>query len=240
MNELRQRLRRAKVTQAELSHHCGVPPSTLKKWFVARDGAMSRIHVICAALDVKLSEILKAIEMESVKTFKMGDAQQAFFASDMRTFQIYWLFVYERQPLKEIQTLLEIGDRDFEKRLFKLDRLNLMRYIDADRAKAPRANPVRWSSDGPFMQRLLANWSEDLAREAILNQAGSIFMLQYFQLTEDSEKELRRDLANLEEKYARRTVQELRLKTAKTGKLRVLISAAPGSFVKPDRRVPSQ
>ena len=239
MRELRQQLRRAKVSQADLSHHCGVPPSTLKKWFAASDGAMSRIHLICSVLDVKLSEILLALEMESVKTIKMGDAQQAFFASDMRAFQIYWLFVYERRSLAEIQALLDLSDRDFEKRLLKLDRLNLIRYLDSNRAKAPRPNPVRWSSEGPFMQRLLVTWSEDLAREAILNQAGSIFMLQYFQLTDDSEKELRRDLAILEEKYARRTVQEMRLKTAKTGKLRVLLSVAPGSFVRTKRRIPA-
>jgi hypothetical protein len=56
-------------------------------------------------------------------------------------------------------------------------------------------------------------------------------MLQFFQLTPQYEEELKREIALLEEKYARRTILELKNPDQKLKQIRFISALASGSFV---------
>jgi hypothetical protein len=82
------------------------------------------------------------------------------------------------------------------------------------------------------MQEIFKSWSTGIVSDSLSSREPSDLILQFFQISEESEEELRKDLLALEEKYARRTTIELNGAEKKIKKLRFVASLAEGSFLK--------
>lgn len=233
MNHFKVLMKSQKVSYSRLAVLVKTPESTVKKWFLADDGTLKRINLICRALGTTLEEVLKIINKETVRTIKMGKQQQEHFLNDPRCFEVYWLLVYERCSPVEIESLLKLTQAEVRKYLLKLDRFKLIEYSIKEKALVPKAIPVRWNSDGPFMQKIFRDWSKGIIEESLNQTASSNLILQYFQISADSEIELKKDLLALEEKYARRTIRELSsLKRPNVKNLRFVSALVEGSFLK--------
>lgn len=232
MNQLHALMKKQKMSYGRLSNLIKVPESTLKKWFHAKDGSFNRINVICEALQTSLSEVLESIHIQHVRTFVMGKKQQDYFLKDMTAFKVYWLLVYERLSPTDIEKRLRLNTVELRKYFFKLDLLNLIDVNLKEKVLVPKANPIRWNPKGAFMQKIFKNWSGAIVEESLQSKKDSDLILQYFQISEDSEIEFRKDLVALEEKYARRTIQELRSSPQMLKKIRFVAALAQGEFFK--------
>ena len=231
------RLRKSqKLSYSRLSTILNTPESTLKKWFSAQDGALSRINLLCGAMGTTLEDLLRTINQEQVKMIVMGQKQQNHFLHDWPSFEVYWMLVYERLSPAEIRVALNLSEADLRKHFLKLDRLNLIEFNIKESALVPKVVPVRWSCQGPFLQKLFRKWCQDLLESALLTTPDSNLNLQYFQISAESEKELRQELRNLQEKFARKTFHDMNVKGRDIKKLRFLSLLAAGSFLTPDVR----
>lgn len=214
--QLKKILKQRKVSYAKLAKTLGVPESTLKKWFAAKDGSINRLSLVCESLGLNLSQLLQEVERETVQTHTFNKKQQELFLNDPLAFRVFWLLVYERRTAEDVEALLKLTATRLHSYLTKLDRLDLLQLTSKGKVVLPKAFPLRWNWRGDFLERALARWSEVIVKNAYLEQqhetsANQNLTLQYFQLTQQSEFELREDLRNLEEKYARRTIHELLL-----------------------------
>lgn len=230
MSFLREVLRERKISYLQLSDLIQVPESTLKKWFISEDGTFNRVNIICNALGITLNDVLIALDQKTVITFRINKKAQDYFMKDRMTFAVYWLLVYERLSQDEIMECLQITDKNLKKSLLKLDRLNLITLEPGDRVKIPKVTPVRWSQDGDFMQMIFKEWSHEILTECLTGKTKTHLFLQYFQLTKESMEEFKRDVHLLEEKYARRTVQEMTVQKGKLKKVRFVLGTAEGPF----------
>lgn len=231
MNELKKQLKRLKVSYAHLSKTINIPESTLKKWFIAKDGSFNRISLICEAIGLPLEVLMKEMSEQQVLTFTMTKKQQSLFLQNRKAFNVYWLLVYERKDLEEITKLLKLNSQELKSILFKLDRFLLIQVGKLDKVKIPQMRPISWEFKGPFMEKLKEEWSEDLIKAAHLDKAYSRFILQFFQLSNNSAEEFLRDIQALEEKYARRTIMELNGNKKNLIQIRYQSVAATESFI---------
>ncbi len=231
MAHLHKVMKKQKISFSRLSTVIGKPESTLKKWFGAEDGALSRIQLVCSALGITLGEILQRIDQEQLKTIVMGAKQQAHFLQDMRSFEIYWLLVYERFSLPEVRDALKLSESDLRRHLLKLDRLKLIEFNIKEKTIVPKVIPVRWACQGPFLQKLFRDWSQKMLEQSLASGTPGNFILQYFQLSPESEKELHHDLTKLEEKFARKTISYISQAGENIKGIRFLMASAEGSFL---------
>lgn len=230
MKHLHQLMKTQKLTYNHLSVIIKRPESTIKKWFLSKDGSLHRINLICQALGVHLEDVLNALNQQKIKTFIMGKKQQEHFNNNFLSFKVYWLLVYERRTALEIQQLLKIDENVLRKHFLQLDQLNLIKVDLKEKAKPPKVTPIRWSAEGVFMQKIFREWSLGIIKQSLLSKKSSDLLLQYFQISEKSEMELRKDLIALEEKYARQTIQDIQMGEA-LKKIRFVTALAEGSFL---------
>ena len=230
MAELRSRMKARKLTYADLGKKANIPAATVKKWFATSDGALSRVTRLCPALGTTLQEILATVEHQTVRTITMGQKQQAYFLSDYRAFEVYWLLVYERRSIAEIREALGMREVEVRRRLLKLDKLELISYGLDDKAKVPKVVPVRWTPEGLFIRQVFKAWMQSIITDGLKSTDQSDIILQYMQLTDQSEAEFRKDLIALEEKYARRTIHEMQLNIPNLNASRFLAVRVKGRF----------
>ena len=231
MTELKRALKRQHTSYAELARQLDLPESTLKKWFNAKDGSFNRINLICQALGLPVFAVIKAAEEQNVQTFTFTSVQQEHFIKDRRSFEIYWFLVYERLNTEEVKERLGIESDQLHKVLLRLDRLGLVKFGPGNNLKVPSMRPIRWKFEGTFMTGILKEWVTEILRENLLSKKDTSMMLQFFQLTPRSEEELRSEIAQLEEKYARRTILELNNPSQKLRQIRYISALAAGSFI---------
>ena len=232
MAELKKSLKRQGTSYAELARQLDVPESTLKKWFNAKDGSFNRIDMICEAMGLSIFGVIRNAEEQNVQTFTFSDAQQKYFMKDKEAFAIYWLVVYERLSTTEVMEKLRIEKSVLNKALLRLDKIGLVQLGADDNLRIPKMRPIRWKFEGEFMIELLREWVTEIFQDNLTNKKDSMMMLQFFQLTPQYEEELKRDIALLEEKYARRTILELKNPEQKLKQVRFISAIASGSFVK--------
>ena len=224
MNFLKLKLKKLGISYARLALTLDVPESTLKKWFSAEDGSFNRISKICETLGLPVYLVLKEAEEQNLKTFTFSKDQQAAFLKDHISFKAYWLMVYERKLQEETMKLLNLNSTEFKKIIFKLDKMGLIQLGVGDVVKVPKMRPIKWKFTGTFMEKIFEDWVEGILKGPDTN-------LQFFQLTQNSEKDFHNDLKMLEEKYARRTIMELSGDKKKLKQIRYLSGFAEGSFV---------
>lgn len=234
MEQLKRILRKQGATYATLAKSLDVPESTIKKWFTSKDGSFERISRISEALGISIAHLMKGLEEESVKTFSFTSSQQQYFFKDPLAFKVFWLLVYQRKTPKEIQLQFELAEKDLQKILLRLDKLNLIIVGAHDVLKLPRMRPIRWQFSGLFMEKIQEEWTKELLQDSLVASDSSRSVLQFYQLSEDALSEFHKDVRALEERYARRTIMELNGPKKELRLVRYLSAVAEGSFIKKD------
>lgn len=221
-------LKANKISQAQLALRLELPQSTLKKWLNAKDGSVNRLNHICQDLGLSLSEVMKSVEKREVQVVQFSNAQQTYFQNNPDNFKIYWLLVNERQPLDAIAKNLEMKMDAVKRVLYQLDSLDLITVLPNDQLRLPKLRPIRWLSKGDFVERVFRDWSMTILNENL--QTKQNLILQFFQLSEEAAEDFQRDLKQLEETYARRTIQEISSGATAKKKIRFLACTSEGSF----------
>jgi hypothetical protein len=124
-----------------------------------------------------------------------------------------------------------LSAQNLQLQLLALDKLSLIELGAKEKIRLPRVKPVRWTAEGLFMKKLLKEWSLELLNSALDSEENGNFVLQYFQLSEESQHEFKNDLLKLEEKYARRTIYEMKAPGIELKKIRFLNVLGEGSFL---------
>jgi hypothetical protein len=231
MTLLRREMKRQKVSLKRLSETLEVPHSTVKKWFVADDGAVGKINLICRALGMNLDHLVHQATQNTVETLSFTDKQQQLFSTDIRSFAVYWYLVYEKFAPAQIFQACALTEFDYKKILISLDDVQLVKLLANDIVQVPTNRPMRWNFSGPFMEDIFRKWSELVLATSKDSSKVLIHLLQFFQLSKESCIELEADLMDLEKKYARRTITHLNGKFQNLEKIKFLAAATYGSFL---------
>ena len=225
---LKTHLKTQKISQSALAIRMEIPESTLKKWLNAKDGSINRLSKICESLGLTLSGILRGIEKNEVEILQFTEEQQKYFQGNFESFKVFWFLTYERQSLEQIRINLNIREDVLKRMIYRFDKLGFVDLLSSDRLRLPTLRTVRWRPQGEFIERIFRDWSMNILNESLKKKEDLI--LQFFQLSEDSAEGFYKDLRRLEERYARKTIQNLSSGVPSKKRIRFLACAEEGRF----------
>lgn len=234
LEKLKQVLKTKKITYAMLANQIGVAESTLKKSFIAKDVSFNRLNTICSALDISLGQILSELENEEVQEVSIDSDAEKYFLKKPLAFKVYWRLSFDRVPLEEIKKEIPLPKSTLTSILVKLDKLELIELRPDNTVKVPKLTPVRWKRTKTKIQEIIyLEWSKNIIQNAYDEKESDFdISLIYLQLREKNLKNFRRELHELEEKYAQITIRELKIHPEEIVGYRFVSSFAKGSFFK--------
>lgn len=210
MKVVKAALKRQKITYADLAKRLKLSESGMKKILSAKDGSFQRLAEICAELGLAMRDLLAGEDQTQEISFSL--AQQEYLAGNTAALRLYWALVYERRPLPEAEKLAGVSSKEVFSILRKLDQLNLLELLPANRLRIPAVRPVRWVGDGPLIRKLHREWSAGFVKSVArpVPEEGELFISRYFRASRRTAEELQAAIKDLESEFLRRAIKEMR------------------------------
>lgn len=223
-------LKRKKIRYHELAQQINLSESGLKKILNATDANFSKLSIICAAIDISLTDLLQEVETLAYVEAKFTKEQEKFFFHNKNFFYFYWLLVVERNDLAEIRSKYALTQQQMTTYLTKLDSLNLIELHANNRVKLPPARASRWVGEGPLTESIQKNWGEELWRDSF--QKNQFHNIRYLNLDPLAFKDLQNRLEEIEVEFVARSSRNQNMAMDKTTRYRYMSAIADGSFIK--------
>jgi transcriptional regulator with XRE-family HTH domain len=235
IENLKKALKEKRITYAQMAQDLGLSESGIKKIFAARDGSFQRLVQIAKYVGLSVAELV-----EDTRSTKVGftDKEQSEFLKDVRLFHAYWMLVYERASLEQVQAGLKISKAEAFKLARKLDALNLIKLLPGDRVLVPAIQVIHWDTDGEFIRKIYKEWSRGLVSDVAKPKStdGEYFLIRYLQMTKKTYADFIAAQEHLADEFIRRSIQEMRTQSTGLEHVRWLIAADNRSFVNGQRR----
>ncbi len=227
-------LKQKKMTLKTLAAKIQMSESGLKKLFLGKDIGLLRLYEICAALEISLDDLFRAEADDRYFLVKFPEEVQRFFMKNFIYFQFYWLLVYERYPIDQVQKKLKISNELRLKVLFKLNSFEMIELMPGNRIKIPDPTRIRWANEGPLVKYLYREWTAKLIREVLQNENSSnFFQFRYLQMTEETHQELLQKMKSLEDEFVKRGIREMKMMPKELVPCRWLMVADSATFFQP-------
>ncbi len=210
--------------------------SGLKKLLTARNCSYEKLCQICDAANLELQELLERVKAPPLQEVVFTQSQEKYLLQNRRLFWLFWKIVYERMKPEEARSSMGLPTKDFFKYLRKLDEMKLLELHPNSQVKIPPEELVRWVGQGPLMMWVKRQWPRQLIHE--VTAKGELdrfehYSLRYYQLTEVSFLELVQRVQELDQEFARRSLNEMKTKRSALHLVRQVTAIAPGSYVRP-------
>ncbi len=230
IGNLKAQLKEKGITYSELAQGIGLSESGIKKIFSGSDISITRLSQICQYAGISLNEV---VDDHRTSVVDFTEQQQNEFLKNLNLFYVYWLLVYERLPIEQIQNHLKIGKLEAFKLTRKLDDLKLIKLLPNDRVRVPSIRAVNWTGQGKFVTKLYREWSSQLLSDVTQFNKSSdqVFILRYLPMSDETYKEFKLALKTLEDEFVRRSIFEMKTKPNDLQHVRWSVSADQKSFV---------
>lgn len=234
LEQLKLMLKARKITYAQLAQGLGVAESTLKKTFVAKDCSFNRLNEICYFLNINLSDILKSIEEQRVTEIAFAEDVEKHFLTNRTALRVYWELTFERSSLEDLLAAKWLTREKLFSILKELDSFGLIELLPYDKVQVAKLVPVKWKRNKTKLQEeIYLQWSKKVIDDTYAEKEEDFnISLLYYQLREETLEDFRRELRELEDKYSRLTIRDLKLYPDEIKKVRYLSSYTPGRFIR--------
>ena len=224
-------LKRQKLTYRDLAKRLALSESGVKKILSADDGSFQRLAQISRELGLSMRELLEG--EDSVLDITYTDKQQDYLLKHSRAFYLYWVLVYEREPLERARKALGLSEREAFSLLRRLDQLELLELLAGGRVRVPPVRPVRWVGGGPLVTKLYREWAAKFisAVASPERKPGEAFAIRYFRASRRTREELIEALRDLESEFARRAIRDMRTEAPELEHLRWVAAVDARSFL---------
>jgi transcriptional regulator with XRE-family HTH domain len=169
--ELKRTLKERGITYAQVARHMKLSLPSVKRLFSTADFSLDRLDQVCELLGMEPTELLEQMRQRAATVTRLTNAQEREIIADPRLFLITWL-ILNRWRIEEIVDEYRFTEREVERYLIKLDRLQLIELQPGNRARL-RVNSVSWQPGGPmsryvhqhFLKEFLASDFQDARAE---------------------------------------------------------------------------
>lgn len=192
---LKQMLRAKGISYRELADQMGLSEPTIKRLFQERDCKLSRLLEVCDALGVSLADLMKLEEQVQVEPTLLPLELEEALAQHPGLMSFFLLLVtdFDVDTIAEHNQLSEV---DCYRYLRELEKLELVRLGPQKQVRLLVSKPIRWRSDGPLQQRLVAV-NERFAGESLRNSDNISFYSTSRMLSKASAQRLAEEIDQL-------------------------------------------
>lgn len=148
---LKQALKAAKLTYADVARGLGVSEATVKRMFSKGDFSLHRLEQVCGVLKLEVSDLAELATEASEPFSSLTPAQEEALLADPRLMLLAFLVLSHWQFADIVQTF-KISEHEAIQLLAKLDRLGMIDLLPGNRIKLLTARNFTWRKDGSVQQ----------------------------------------------------------------------------------------
>lgn len=177
---IKQELKSAGMTYADLAQAMGMAESSVKRMLAKGDMSLSRLDDICRALRIDVCDLAALISESRPLVQEMTLEQERAVVADEKILLVA-LCVLSLWTIEQITTHYTLSEAECIKALTKLDRIGIIELRPLNRYKLKIAKTFRWRPRGPVMAFFRENAVQDYfagdfdrSNEGLLLVHGSI------------------------------------------------------------------
>jgi DNA-binding Xre family transcriptional regulator len=153
---LKQELKAASMTYADLAQALGMAESSVKRMLAKGDMSLSRVDAVCRALKLEFSELARRVADAQPMLDEMTEAQERAVVADKKLLLIA-ICVLSHWTLEQIVAAYRLTEAEVIKYLVQLDRIGIITMRPMNRYRLKLAKAFRWRPHGPVMNYFREN-----------------------------------------------------------------------------------
>lgn len=151
LHTLKRELRRLGLTYRELASRAGVSESTVKRLFSRGDMPLSRLHALCQAARLPLSDLMRQAADAEPQAQGLTTEQESRLVADPRLLLVA-VCCLGQWPFEGMVSHYALEPAQVVHALVQLDRLGLIELHPLNRYTLRVARTFRWLPDGPVQR----------------------------------------------------------------------------------------
>ncbi len=153
---IKQELKAARMTYADLARALGMAESSVKRMLAKGDMALSRVDDICRALKLDFAELARRVADAQPLLREMTLEQERAVVADKKLLLVA-ICVLSQWTLEQITACYRLTDAECIKYLAQLDRIGIIELRPLNRYRLKLAKTFRWRPNGPVMDYFREN-----------------------------------------------------------------------------------
>ncbi len=147
---LKQELKTARMTYADLAQKLGLAESSVKRMLAKGDMPLSRIDAICRALKLDFAELARKVAEAQPLLAELTQAQEKGVVADKKLLLVA-ICVLSQWTLEQMVATYRLTEAECVRYLAQLDRLGIIELRPLNRYRLKLAKTFRWRPHGPVM-----------------------------------------------------------------------------------------
>lgn len=147
---LKQELKAARLTYADLAQRLGMAESSIKRMLAKGDMPLSRIDAICRALKLDFADLARRVADAQPLLAELTQAQEKAVVADKKLLLVA-ICVLSQWTLEQITGAYRLSEAECIKYLAQLDRIGIIELRPLNRYRLKLAKTFRWRPHGAVM-----------------------------------------------------------------------------------------
>ena len=148
---LKQELKAARMTYADLAQALGMAESSVKRMLARGEMPLSRIDAICRALRLDFADLARQVADTQPLLAELRDDQERAVVADKKLLLVA-ICALSQWTLEQIIGTYRMTEAECFRHLAQLDRLGIIELKPLNRYRLKLAKTFRWRPHGPVMQ----------------------------------------------------------------------------------------
>lgn len=198
---LKRTLKTRGMTYRDLASKVDLSEASIKRVFAEETFTLQRLEKICTAIGITVGELVRtASESHDANSQYLSLEQEQLLADNASLLACFYLLLNGR-PSAEIQTRLNLNDRELRSLYVKLDDARLAELQAGLKARLRVGPVVNWRSDGP-VRRVYERQVKAEFLQSEFQGEGEVLHFHSAELSEASAALLSRKLEQLGHEFA--------------------------------------
>ena len=150
VSALKQELKTAQMTYADLAQALGMAESSVKRMLARGDMPLSRIDAICRALALDFADLARRVADEQPLLKELTQEQERAVVADKKLL-LMAICVLSQWTLEQVTTTYRLTEAEGIQYLAQLDRIGIIELRPANRYRLKLAKTFRWRPHGAVM-----------------------------------------------------------------------------------------
>ncbi len=147
---LKQELKAAGMTYADLAQAIGMAESSIKRMLARGDMPLSRIDAICRALRIDFADLARRVADSQPLLSELSQEQERAVVADKKLL-LMAICVLSQWTLAQVLATYRLSEAEGIRYLAQLDRIGIIELRPGNRYRLKLAKTFRWRPHGPVM-----------------------------------------------------------------------------------------
>jgi len=206
---LKIKLKSNNITYADAAKVLDLSVGSVKRLFSEKNFTLQRLDTLCELAETDLTELMEIAEKRSEKLHVLSIEQERKIVENPKLLLV-GVCLINRYSFKDILDKYLMEEPELVGLFVKLDKLNLIELLPANRYRLKLSPDFKWQDNGPIQRFFF----ESIVTEYMmseLKEAGNSMHFVWGMLTQESTVELSQKIRRLIEEYVNLTSSEAKI-----------------------------